>query len=432
MLASAGASLSFCVLTIATLSVFFYIAITERDFFAPPFFLFLYILFGTLDVIFVALGVRNVYAQHTIEIYQKSLGLIFLWLLAFLIAYRLASPRLSNVKPGKDSAEYVFAPLVILLVAIFAYSVASALRASFSLGGLVQGMLNGGAAFEDQGYLMVFLALCGIVPVIFLSKGKFKTGVCFAVILFFGVALTGRRSLAIFSAIVPCVIYWHYKVKRLNMRTLFYLAVGVVLFVLVLGAIRTSVETVADSSDSSILGTLANFTKYIGYGTNLPDLVFAIDSGSIEFQGFSYALRGLEYFIPRSIWPDKPLVHSSEITSNMIYFSGDVGRPTGPFGWAYFCFGLPGVILSGLITGLLCKYFYCYAMKKGDALTLALYSLLIMSVLDIFTPEAEMKVLLFVAFTVLTKFVIRRSKGRKTLQSKADVLIGVTRSKCIL
>ena len=106
-------------------------------------------------------------------------------------------------------------------------------------------------------------------------------------------------------------------------------------------------------------------------------------------------MRGLEYLIPRSIWENKPLVHSSDIISNMIFFSGDVGRPVGPYGWAYFNFGMVGVFLSGLFTGQIAKRFYFWAIQQGSLLSLSCYGMLILSVLEIFQPEAQMRIILF-------------------------------------
>lgn len=402
-----GASSLICLLASANMAFFLFIVVVEKDYMAPPFFLFLNIFLGVLDIILVATGGREVASKYDSEIYAETLLISFAWLFCFYVGYKLANPKLDKVRQGGDSVDFLFTPLVVFLLLLFAYSLISAIRNSMSLGGLIEGMLGGGAAFEDQGYLMTMLSLCGMLPVIALSKEKIGLGLLCAIVIFAGIALTGRRSLAIFTAIVPVVIFWHYRVRPIQTRHILTLGFLILIFVLSIGAIRTSVEANA-TNDSG----LAVLTKYIGYGRNTPDLVNAIESGSIQFQGFKYSFRGIEYFIPRSVWPDKPLVHSSDITSNILYFQGDVGRPTGPFGWAYFCFGPVGVCLCAAITGAVCKYFYCYCTTKRDVFSLSLYALLIMSMLDIFTPEAQMKIILFGIFTLIVKLLIRRQKSK--------------------
>lgn len=400
---ASGANAAICTLATVNLCFFLFVIVVEKDILAPPYFLFLNVFIGIFDIVLVAIGGRDVPSRHESAIYEETLSITFLWLVMFYIGYALVKPKMQKVNRGGDSSDFVFAPLIALLLVLFLYSLISALRNSINLGGLVQGMIGGGAAFEDQGYLMPLLSLCGMLPVIALSKGKKALSVLLAAVLFFGIALTGRRSLAIFSALMPLIVFWHYRIKPLNQKTIVLIGVFLLAFVLIVGGIRTSVEQSATSD-----GMIATLTKYIGYGRNTPDLVSAIESGGIGYQGFTYSLRGIIYFIPRSIWPDKPLVHSSDITSNLLYFNGDVGRPTGPFGWAFFCFGIPGVAVFAFLTGVFCKVFYCYCIKKRDVFSLSMYALLIMSFLDIFTPEAQMKIVLFALFTMFVKVCIRR------------------------
>lgn len=407
-LVSTRSSSAICFLAAANILFFFIIIVVEKDYLAPPYFLFLNIFLGILDIVLVATGNRDVTERHTPAIYAETLAITLLWLVCFYVGYRLAKPKFKELESEGDSVDFLFTPLVVFLVSLFLYSLFSAVRSSMSLGGLLQGMLGGGAAFEDQGYLMSLLSLCGLVPVIALSKGRKFYGLICALILFSGIALTGRRSLAIFTALVPVVVFWHYRIKPISTRQVVLIGMLVFVFVMAIGELRTSVESNAAND-----GVVATLTKYIGYGRNTPDLVNAIESGRVDYQGARYALRGIEYFIPRFIWPDKPLVHSSDITSNLLYFEGDVGRPTGPFGWAFFCFGLFGVAVSALVTGLVCKYFYRYCVEKNSVFSLSLYALLIMSFIDIFTPEAQMKVILFGIFVYVVKVVIRRKTSSR-------------------
>ena len=77
----------FCLETFILLAFFSIIAFCSKDRFNPFSFFLLSLFLGVLDIIFVVCDVRIVEYKYDIGIYEKSLGLIILWLLGFLIGY---------------------------------------------------------------------------------------------------------------------------------------------------------------------------------------------------------------------------------------------------------------------------------------------------------------------------------------------------------
>ena len=166
-------------------------------------------------------------------------------------------------------------------------------------------------------------------------------------------------------------------------------------------------------NENPVLNTIITLGKYIQYGENLPDLIYSIDNGNVKYQGFKYTFRGISGLVPRNFWKNKPDIDYSSITSKLVYgYDRGYGQPVGQFGWAYLCFGYFGVILSGLITGVISKKIYDWMRKRNDAFSIGLYSLLIMQIINIFTPESQLKILLFMLFIFFVKIfnLFRRRK----------------------
>lgn len=381
----------------------FYISIVlfVKDLFSPWGFLFIYQFLGYVDLTMVTIGISSGKGRYESIIYTISFFIMLVWSLAFSIGNNQVwrfSTYIKSIKKTKYNGNNVNIYIILIpCIIIYIYALYSAVITSYSLGGLYQGMLGGGKTFADQGYLMQLLALAGIIPVIYLYKGKRNKSIILMIMICVGILLTGRRSLAITTAVIPFLVYWNNKISKIDLKKVLLLSFPVIIIILLIGSIRTSQENgFSDmNTNSIILSNIALLGKYNGYGSNIPAMINELYNGNIDFQYFKYSLRGLEYLIPRSIWESKPLVHSSDIISNMIFFSGDVGRPVGPYGWAYFNFGMVGVFLSGLFTGQIAKRFYSWAIQQGSLLSLSCYGMLILSVLEIFQPEAQMRIILF-------------------------------------
>ncbi|AZB44665.1 O-antigen polysaccharide polymerase Wzy [Bacillus sp. FJAT-42376] len=403
---------------ISVISVFFLsIVFFSKNIFNPFNFFFIYTFLGFIDITMVASGVRNGLYDVPNYIYNKSLFIMLIWLVTFTLGYLCVVKITIKVKHFRNldnEQENDIYPWVIftLCCVVFSFSFLSTLKNSLKLGGLVEGMSGGGEAFADQGYLLALLGFAGCLPVLALYSGKKIRAVIYALLVFISIVITGRRSMAILTAFLPLCVYWNSKVKKIKLLNIAIIAVPLLIIIMYVGAIRTADNPSFSETytDNYFVSQLAILARYNGYGDNIPLMISKIDSGALDFQKFEYIYRGVQYYIPRNLWPEKPLVHSAQIVSNSVFFKGDTGRPVNAYGWAYFNFGYVGVILSGFFTGIIVSYFYKIVQKRKSVMLLCMYALLILPVLEIFQPEAQMKILLFTVTLKMLEIISRKNK----------------------
>ncbi len=395
----------FLSLEISFLTVYFiFILYFTKDLFTPFIFFFINIFLGIVDIYFVAIKLRNVVSYYPMSIYEKTLFLIILWLVMFLLGYKI------RIKKNKISTNY---NLKINNVKTLNHSfiIISTLFLMFLLFKVLLTIKKVGSIsmnlefFEGQAFLIAMFPLCGFIPVCLLEENKKKMAIIASIVIFLTISLTGRRYVAIITTIFPLLVYYHYKVKKIKVKNLMLLAIPVVIFIMIVGRIRMQ-NNYRIYNENTFLNTAIMMGKYIQYGENIPDLVYSIDSNKICYQGFKYSLRGFIGIIPRKIWNNKPEVDYSNITSQLVYgYDRGYGQPVGQFGWAYLCFGYVGVVLSGFLTGFISRKFYYWMLKRKTAYSIAIYSLMIMQVINIFTPDSQMKIILFMFYIVIVNIV---------------------------
>lgn len=388
------------------MTYFIMVVYFTKDLFSPFLFFFVNIFLGVMDIYFVSLKFRNVLDYHSIQIYEKSLFLIIIWLSFFVIGYKLTPKRLSKYKykdkilsKKVDNRMNIFLILCSGVILCFtAFKVFMTIKATGKISMDI-------AFFDGQKFLIALYPLCGYIPICFLAKGKKIKAIISDILIFVVIALSGRRYIAIITTIFPFLIYYNYKIKKINVKNLLLLAIPVIIFVIMVGHVRLQ-KSHQVYSENPFLNVAITMGKYIQYGQNLPDLVYAIDTKKIDYQGCKYAFRGVIGLIPRSLWENKPEVDYSYITSELVYgHKKGYGEPVGQFGWAYLCFGHIGVIVSGFITGIISSLFYTWMRKNNDAFSIGTYALLIMQVINIFTPESQMKIILFIIYILFIKIL---------------------------
>ena len=397
------------------LSIYFiFIIYFTKDLFNPSIFFFVNIFLGIMDIYFVAIKFRTVAFYHSIEIYEKSLFLILIWLLTFSCGYKILNRKfLINEKKKIDEYKnHKFNYSLIYISLLFLTFLLVKVILTIKKSGTISMDLS---FFDGQGFMVAMFPLCGFIPICFLEEKKKKCAILSTIVIFLTISLSGRRYVAIITTVFPLLVYYHYKIKKIEVKNLILLAIPIIIFVIIVGHIRLQ-NSHQVYSENPLLNTMITLGKYIQYGQNLPDLVYTIDSKKIEYQGFTYIFRGVIGLIPRSIWVNKPEVDYSNITSQLVYgIDKGYGEPVGQFGWAYLCFGYFGVIFSGFLTGFIAKLFYKWMREKNNAYSIAVYSLLIMQVINIFTPDSQMKIILFILFILFVSFFnsIRRDAYEK-------------------
>lgn len=382
----------------------------SNDLFSPFIFFFINIFLGAMDIVFVCLKIRNVAIYYPVQIYEKTLFLVIIWLITFFIGYKfknkLVKKNSDNINNENVQKEYkngnkrLSNSLLIVSFIVTMFLATKVLLTIKEVGTLSMRL----SFFEGQGYILAMFPICGFMPILLMEKGYKKIAIFADVIVFVIIALSGRRMVAIITSIFPLLLYYNYKVKKIKIKKLFILAIPITIFILIVGYIRTNTNNIIGGEKNAFVNVMVTMGKYVQYGENVPDLIYNMDNGNIKFQYFSYALRGIEGLIPRSLWKDKPAVDYSNITSIMIYgYDKGYGQPVGQFGWAYFCFGYIGVIVSGLITGYISCMFYKWSRKENTATSIGIYALMIIQIINIFTPDSQMKIIFFSLYIVIAK-----------------------------
>ncbi len=101
----------------------------------------------------------------------------------------------------------------------------------------------------------------------------------------------------------------------------------------------------------------------------IDNLIATIETVPEEF-GYYYGTFVLRIFfnwIPRSIWPDKPVLSSGGEFRRMVLPNQSGGRPPGEIGRFYMDLGYPGIIIGALLTGLVLRYLYELLRKNGHS-----------------------------------------------------------------
>lgn len=399
---------------------FLCILFVYRDRFSPYLFLIISLALGILDVVLVVLDLRIVTNKYPIYIYEKTLFIIILWLFTFSLAFNFTSNKnkkislkISNKFNKLLKTSNIKMTLIIFCI-LYIYVIYKVFATIIKIGGIEAAMVNSAVfRYNNQGYLAVLLALCAIIPICFLELNKNKMAFITMISMILILILTGRRGLIINSLILPFMSYYNYRRKKITNKTIVIVGGICAILILFIGNLR------GQSSVSSKEGWLANvitdLTVTTQMGENLPDTIYALDSGMIKYQHFKYLNRGIIGMIPRAIWKNKPeLIDHSMIVSKLVYNIDTFGRPIGAFGFAYLCFGILGVIIFGLITGFITKKFYMWMIENNGYIHIFLYSILVMHVMNIIKPEAVINIITFFVIILVSTIIseiLNKKKG---------------------
>ena len=396
------------------------ILIFSKDYMNPFIFFFIYSFLGFLDVILVVVGIRKVDFVYNFDIYNKTLFLMILWFISFSIGFFISTKsKIKKKSKEKKQINLNINPNITLFFSIFVvlYVVYKIIKSTSSFGGIMSAFFNEDfKIFYDQNYLSMIMALCGIVPVLYLSKGKKKMAIITLILTFILMSLTKRRTLTLTYSLVPVATYYNYKVRKIRAKDLALVMVPLAAFVIFIGNIRGVSSGTSAESSNAMLNQLASLTRQVEYGKNVPDLVYGMDYSDVEQQGFKYMFNGIVTYIPRALWKNKPMVESSSIVTSLLYPNQEnaAGHPVGPYGWSYLLFGYVGVIILGFLNGLIVQKFYRFILDKNNLFYYLVYSYSIVKMLEIFAPEAQFKIsffiLCFLIFVFISKLLEKKKK----------------------
>lgn len=213
-------------------------------------------------------------------------------------------------------------------------------------------------------FAVTFLYFTCVIPKFRGISSFFLTVVSFAS-LCLSSFLSGGRSILLFAVLgVLSVFPWFRKFFSRPLKAFLFFAVILLAFSFVSGFIiylryaqQGATASFALTIDNLLLNSLTGLTILepfrlaVDFRANDIDLLSEINSGlGREFDFLSLSISG---FVPRSLWPDKPIQMMREVRYQL-YGDTSGGIPLGFFGEVYYLFGLAGILLGSLFVG--CAY----------------------------------------------------------------------------
>ncbi len=382
---------------------------------------------ATLYFVFI-FGIRSLYALHvgtlflgdppfdseTRQAWVMSLIYLILALITFLTAYYSGlGPALARSLPRLPTQWAPSRiPIVVCGLTIVGLGAFALLVQYF--GGfesyLTQKQLTltaGGTTYLYQ--LMTSLWFAGVVAYIAHLRFRWsRVFVALPLLLAVGVgATTGSKGLVVFPVLSLAVVY-HYLHKRLPAWTVLVAGAVIVPIIPVFNIYRHTPD-IGDIIPRSIevlvnpglllAHVLSRFHDIDAFITVIRDTPRVMD-----FQLGATLLPLVTVWIPRVIWPDKPVVSFSKVFGETYWSEFFGGTGTAPsvtvLGEGYVNFHVVGVLWVAAVSGVTVRAIYWYLVKRGGYPGIMVYSVIYFPYLVMFWEAGIAGLLPRAAFTI--------------------------------
>lgn len=181
---------------------------------------------------------------------------------------------------------------------------------------------------------------------------------CSAVVAFF----LGSKAFMLFPFILAAFYYEH-RVRKIPRMWVLLGALGMVSGVFLLQFLQ---------------GTAGDLVETIAYFNYFPNTATFMEDFEWRFQHTWGAtnLSTLWQFVPRGLYPDKPFVYGQiAIMEDYSPGAAELGATPGILPWAaaYMDFGVPGIIIDGLLTGAIAKGAFALLRRQTDVTSLIIF-----------------------------------------------------------
>lgn len=236
----------------------------------------------------------------------------------------------------------------------------------------------------------IFLLIASIIIVLFGKKYSVFYKIISLIVLccyLFTLFKSGLRGIAVNTLIIP-LIYYHYKIKKIKitpLRLIYFTLIGLVFY-----ASFRAMETMRNSSNISEMVELFQeefaadgwqiFALYsVGellVGTNQMYLMQSLKEGAGNYTYGKSIINEFLVFIPRSIYPNRPLPLSEEYVHTFYKDTWDAG---GGFGLyvtmeGYWTFGIIGVTVFCFVFGYVLQKIYYRLTSSNTTYHVFLYT----------------------------------------------------------
>lgn len=145
------------------------------------------------------------------------------------------------------------------------------------------------------------------------------------------------------------------------------------------GVLTVSAQQLRRATALSEAIAAVDFTRLLTFGIQNDKFDYFLVLVSLDEYEHSFGLRYLRVlgnFIPRAVWPDKPMLTVGSELRRHLLPNQNGGRPPGEIGTYFANFSYPGIIVLGIFCGLYLRVSYeALNRNKGSPLAILLYGI---------------------------------------------------------
>ncbi|MBM7839411.1 oligosaccharide repeat unit polymerase [Alkalihalobacillus xiaoxiensis] len=342
-----------------------------------------------------SIGFSHEYIDYAV---RYSLIIFIVWYIAFYLGFFI------NGKTKKTNSQSFIKALHRPKLVAFCLIVTSMLGffAIINILGGVSSMLNAMVDttrnYAGLGYFRSIVSLGGIAALVLLYAGKLKISIIVLLITCVMLSAFGGRGAIVLGTLLPFLMVYNYKIKKISPVLLICFAFLAFIFVLIWEQMRRYGRiNLSDIPKENILTSVAGNTRMADI---LPSLVGNVLQGNIDFLWGKPLINIIYSPIPRSLWEGKPeIIDETVLIGSLLLGESDFyGLPAGPYGWAFLNFGWFGVIIMGLLTGLIVSKVYNMFIMSRDSskesfVGVILYVLIIRQLFNLFATSAQINII---------------------------------------
>ena len=342
-----------------------------------------YIGFG-LRGLFISLNIKGIRSidqlfllGHGPGYFTWSTLIVLLGLALLTLGYVVAGERHSDrrpmfCKPDLDAGRVAVVVLVCALIGFVAFVLYARATGGFSLSQLSakRTVINGvnlEASYQSHGGLRVLNTFAAFAFWLQLASDCYRRrrhGLLTARGLWLAVLLVNAALLPVYASTRADVVYLvigaviiEYCLNRrgINGRVL----LGSVLIAVIAAAAMSSLRSVSDGSNAVQVNrdTLVDTFVLTRTFADIPtsgNIIKAVPY-RLPYADGSTITAWLVAPVPRSVWPQKPLISSGPILGSVIYGNKHSGVPPGLIAESYWNFGLGGVLILPFVCGFVMR-----------------------------------------------------------------------------
>ncbi len=335
-----------------------------------------YVLSALGNVLFIE---KNEYSNSVII--QFSVVCIIGYI-SFIFGYKYCNPLAKQIHYGNNQNFKIHKLLLFftIIVSLLNYKYVISLINPFAASAYTDRIakladvsdFNGVASnFNDLTFLLIYLVL---FYKSILNKKFNLLILIIGFLLLLTSIMSGSKSVVIFYVSLVLIIH-NYNGNKINFKVLFPLFIVVYVFSIMISHVRNTtllLEMLSNSKDL-ILDNILILSPFnsgeLIVPKNLMKIIDSINKGEVSYSYGINILNDLFSFIPKFIWPDRPLNTSLYYAKTFFPSEFEKGLGFGNFilTEGYLSFGIIGVFIEMFIFGFFLKTAYFFFRNRQDS-----------------------------------------------------------------